>query len=134
MWKVSTIKIISISIFLSFLLFSFFFKKIWAIIFQLKLVWHFCRKNPWAGFIWLSSNPKWKVSDYIKIGINIIILSRELRDKIYNFSNVLVVKFISLQPDVIYLIYRVTHKGWDWKDERKLLKYDSLRDNLCILP
>ena len=30
-------------------------------------------------------------------------------------------------------LYRVTQKGWDCKDDQKLLKYDSPRGNLCIL-
>ena len=39
--------------------------------------------------------------------------------------------FVYTEPP---LTYRVTHKGWDCKDDQKLLKYDDSKVKLCILP
>ena len=30
-------------------------------------------------------------------------------------------------------MYKVTHKGWDCKDDPKLLKYDDLKLNVLVL-
>ena len=39
-----------------------------------------------------------------------------------------------LQTDVFSVFYRVTHKGWDCKDDWKLSKYEDFSVKLNLLP